>query len=78
MLVRRMKLSLDDCFAAAILFYPAPTGQDAREGILMLVHMTKFSFDSCFAATILLYPAPTGQDDRGGDPNASTYDKIQP
>ena len=32
MLVRRSKLSLDGCFAATILLYPAPTGQDAREG----------------------------------------------
>ena len=30
MLVRSMKLGLDGCFAATILLYPAPTGQDAR------------------------------------------------
>ena len=70
--VHVMKFTLDGCFEANILLYPAPTGQDAREGILMLVHMTKLSLDSCFAATILLYLAPTEQDARGGDPNAST------
>ena len=32
MLVFKMKLSLDGCFAATILLYPAPTGQDARGG----------------------------------------------
>ena len=36
----------------------------------------KLSLDDCFAAAILFYPAPTGQDARGGDPNASTYDKV--
>ena len=79
MLVRMMKFSLDSCFAATILLYLAPTRQDTiGEGILMLISMMKFSLDGCFAATILLYPAPTGQDARGGDPNASTYDEVQP
>ena len=32
MLVRLLKVSLDGCFAATILLYPAPTGQDARGG----------------------------------------------
>ena len=32
MLVRMVKFSLDGCFAATILLYPAPTGQDARGG----------------------------------------------
>ena len=32
MLVRMVKDSLDGCFAATILLYPAPTGQDARGG----------------------------------------------
>ena len=32
MLVRMVKVSLDGCFAATILLYPAPTGQDARGG----------------------------------------------
>ena len=32
MLVRLMEFSLDGCFAATILLYPAPTGQDAKEG----------------------------------------------
>ena len=31
-LLRMMKFSLDGCFAATILLYPAPTGQDARGG----------------------------------------------
>ena len=32
MLVRIVKFSLDGCFAATILLYPAQTGQDARGG----------------------------------------------
>ena len=32
MLVRMVKVSLDGCFAATILLYPALTGQDARGG----------------------------------------------
>ena len=44
----------------------------------MLLCKKKFSIDGCFTATILLYPAPTGQDARGEDPNASTYDEVQP
>ena len=32
MLVRMMKFSCDGCFAATILLYPAPTGQDAKGG----------------------------------------------
>ena len=32
MLARMVKDSLDGCFAATILLYPAPTGQDARGG----------------------------------------------
>ena len=68
MLVRMVKVSLDGCFAATILLYPAPTGQDTRGGILMLVRMVKFSLDGCLAATILSNPAPTG---------SSTYDKVQ-
>ena len=30
--VNMMKFSLNGCFAATILLYPAPTGQDARGG----------------------------------------------
>ena len=30
MLLCKKKFSIDGCFAATILFYPAPTGQDAR------------------------------------------------
>ena len=32
MLVRMTKFSLDGCFAATILLYPAPTGQDGKGG----------------------------------------------
>ena len=44
----------------------------------MLLCKKKFSIDGCFAATILLYPAPTRKDARGEEPNASTYNEVQP
>ena len=44
----------------------------------MLVRRMELSLDGCFAATILLYPAPTRKDARGEEPNASTYNEVQP
>ena len=59
MLVRMVKFSLEGCFAATILLYPAPLDLMLGEGILMLVHMVKDILAGCFAATIVLYQAPT-------------------
>ena len=53
MLVHMIRFSSDGCFAATILLYPAPTGQDAR-GEDPNASLHKEIRPGCFAATILL------------------------
>ena len=57
MLVCKMKLDLDGCFAATIILYPAPTGQDVRGGDPNATSFDeKFCLEGRIRASLTLVP----------------------